>query len=106
MAGNRRCWEISVSLPAGDARNGTPSVMIISIIIISIIIMKFYGRERELRLMEHLYAGAPSFLVVTGRRRVGKTELIKEFCRGKPALYFYVDANKRASGPLWMSSGG
>jgi len=56
--------------------------------------MKFYGRERELRLMEHLYAGAPSFLVVTGRRRVGKTELIKEFCRGKPALYFYVDANK------------
>jgi len=68
--------------------------MIISIIIISIIIMKFYGREQELRLMEHLYARAPSFLVVTGRRRVGKTELIKEFCRGKPALYFYVDANK------------
>lgn len=68
--------------------------MIISIIIIFIIIMKFYGREQELRLMEHLYARAPSFLVVTGRRRVGKTELIKEFCRGKPALYFYVDANK------------
>ncbi len=56
--------------------------------------MKFYGREQELRLMEHLYAKAPSFLVVTGRRRIGKTELIKEFCRGKPALYFYVDANK------------
>ncbi|HOI59251.1 MULTISPECIES: ATP-binding protein [unclassified Methanoculleus] len=56
--------------------------------------MKFYGRERELQLMEHLYARAPSFLVVTGRRRVGKTELIREFCRGKPALYFYVDANK------------
>ncbi len=43
--------------------------------IISIITMKFYGRERELRLMEHPYARAPSFLVVTGRRRVGKTEL-------------------------------
>ncbi len=56
--------------------------------------MKFYGREQELQLMEHLYARAPSFLVVTGRRRIGKTELIKEFCRGKPALYFYVDANK------------
>ncbi|NLA32165.1 MAG: ATP-binding protein, partial [Methanomicrobiales archaeon] len=54
--------------------------------------MKFYGRERELQLMEHLYTRAPSFLVVTGRRRIGKTELIKEFCRGKPALYFYVDA--------------
>ena len=56
--------------------------------------MRFYGRERELQLMEHLYARAPSFLVITGRRRIGKTELIKEFCRGKPALYLYVDANK------------
>ena len=56
--------------------------------------MRFYGRERELQLMEHLYARAPSFLVVTGRRRIGKTELIKEFCRGKLALYLYVDANK------------
>jgi uncharacterized protein len=68
--------------------------MIIYIIIILIITMRFYGRERELALMEHLYASAPSFLVVTGRRRVGKTELILEFCRGKRALYFYVDANK------------
>ena len=64
--------------------------------IISIITMKFYGRERDLRLMEHPYARAPSFLVVTGRRRVGKTELIKEFCRGKPALYFYVDGARGA----------
>ncbi|MBP2144657.1 AAA+ ATPase superfamily predicted ATPase [Methanofollis sp. W23] len=56
--------------------------------------MRFYGREAELGLMEHLYATAPSFLVITGRRRVGKTELIKEFCKGKQTLYFYVDANK------------
>ncbi|NLN08847.1 MAG: ATP-binding protein [Methanoculleus thermophilus] len=68
--------------------------MIIFIIIISIITMRFYGRERELQLMEHLYARTPSFLVVTGRRRVGKTELVKEFCKGKTALYFYVDGNK------------
>ncbi|WP_292616404.1 ATP-binding protein [Methanocalculus sp. MSAO_Arc1] len=59
-----------------------------------IIIMRFYGRRDELRLMEHLYAQSPSFLVVTGRRRVGKTELILEFCKEKPAIYFYVDANK------------
>ncbi len=56
--------------------------------------MKFYGRTEELKLMEHLYAQSPSFLVVTGRRRVGKTELILEFCKEKPAIYFYVDANK------------
>jgi AAA+ ATPase superfamily predicted ATPase len=56
--------------------------------------MKFYGRKEELGLMEHLYIQSPSFLVVTGRRRVGKTELILEFCKEKPAIYFYVDANK------------
>lgn len=44
--------------------------------------------------MRHLHRTAPSFLVITGRRRVGKTELIKEFMRGKRALYYYVDANK------------
>ena len=73
---------------------GNPVIVIILIIIILIIIMRFYGRKRELALMEHLYAGAPSFLVVTGRRRVGKTGLILEFCKDKQALYFYVDANK------------
>jgi hypothetical protein len=68
--------------------------MIISIIIISIITMKFYDREKEQQLMEHLYDAAPSFLVITGRRRVGKTELIREFSRDKKSLYFYVDQNK------------
>ena len=56
--------------------------------------MKFYDREKELQLMEHLCGAAPSFLVITGRRRVGKTELIREFSRDKKALYFYVDQNK------------
>jgi AAA+ ATPase superfamily predicted ATPase len=68
--------------------------MIISVIIISIIIMKFYDRKDEYSLMERLNSSAPSFLVVTGRRRVGKTALITEFCRNKKALYFYVDQNK------------
>lgn len=56
--------------------------------------MKFYDRDAELGMMGHLAATPPSFLVITGRRRVGKTELIKEFCRNKNALYFYVDQNK------------
>ncbi|WP_255331320.1 hypothetical protein [Methanocalculus taiwanensis] len=30
--------------------------------------MKFYGRREELKLMEHLYALSPSFLVLTGSR--------------------------------------
>lgn len=56
--------------------------------------MKFYNREKELELMEHLDSKKPGFLVVTGRRRVGKTELIKEFIRQKKALYYFVDSNK------------
>lgn len=57
-------------------------------------IMQFYDRVQELALMDHLEKTAPSFLVVTGRRRVGKTELIKQFIRGRTALYYFVDSNK------------
>ncbi len=56
--------------------------------------MRFYDREKERTLMEQLKRTPPSFLVITGRRRVGKTELIREFCRDKKSLYYYVDQNK------------
>lgn len=56
--------------------------------------MRFYDRKQELALMEQLKNAPPSFLVITGRRRVGKTELIREFCRDKKFLYYYVDQNK------------
>ena len=41
--------------------------------------MRFYNREAEMELMETLYGSKPSFLVLTGKRRVGKTELLKQF---------------------------
>lgn len=56
--------------------------------------MKFYDREKELELLETLYRNKPSFVVLTGKRRVGKTELIKKFSRGKKYLYLFVDSNK------------
>jgi len=56
--------------------------------------MKFYDREKELELLEALYRNKPSFVVLTGKRRVGKTELIKKFSRGKKSLYLFVDSNK------------
>lgn len=59
--------------------------------------MRFYDREKELALMEQLHEVHPSFLVITGRRRVGKTELIREFCNNKKSLYYYVDQNKSIS---------
>ncbi len=49
-----------------------------------IMIKQFVNRERELSWLED----TNGLLVLYGRRRVGKTELIKEFCRGKKHLYF------------------
>lgn len=51
--------------------------------------MEFIGREHELELLESEYSNGASLILLTGRRRVGKTRLIKEFIKGKDALYFF-----------------
>lgn len=48
----------------------------------------FIGRKSELASLEKEYRRPHSFVVMYGRRRVGKTTLIKEFMKGKEALYF------------------
>ena len=49
----------------------------------------FAGRKRELAELEELYRRDKFELVVMyGRRRVGKTTLIREFCKDKRALFF------------------
>ena len=49
----------------------------------------FYCRENELRDMNRRYnKGNFECLVVYGRRRVGKTALINEFCKDKPTVFF------------------
>lgn len=49
----------------------------------------FYCREEELRIMNSRYErGRFECIIIYGRRRVGKTALINEFCKGKPAIYF------------------
>ncbi|MBD3204439.1 AAA family ATPase [Candidatus Woesearchaeota archaeon] len=53
--------------------------------------MKFYNRTKELKEINHFKNKKPSILVVTGRRRIGKTELIK---RIHGHVYFYVDNKK------------
>ncbi len=50
---------------------------------------KFVNREKELKFLEKEYRKDESSLVVVyGRRRVGKTSLINEFCKDKKSLYF------------------
>ena len=49
----------------------------------------FLCREKELRdLNKRYHKGAFECVVVYGRRRVGKTALINEFCKGKPTVFF------------------
>ncbi len=50
--------------------------------------MKFIGRKSELGKLNAEYDRGSSFVVIYGRRRVGKTALIKEFLKKKTAFYF------------------
>jgi len=51
----------------------------------------FINRTRELELLNKLYKDTEKegqFIVLYGKRRVGKTELIKHFSRNKPHFYY------------------
>lgn len=49
----------------------------------------FIGREAELKFLQDKYDEKKGQLVVVyGRRRVGKTETLREFCRKKPHVFF------------------
>lgn len=51
--------------------------------------MTFYDREAELDALETAYASPEAeYFVVYGRRRIGKTALLKEFCEDRPHIYF------------------
>jgi len=49
----------------------------------------FIGREHELGVLNELHdSGKPELFVLYGRRRVGKTELLQQFCEGRRAVYY------------------
>lgn len=60
--------------------------------------MKFYNREYELARLKEiatLSANSAHLMVLTGRRRVGKTELIRKFAEEQEhVLYFFVSKKK------------
>ncbi len=51
----------------------------------------FINRQRELSLLNDEYiSGRFAFTVLYGRRRAGKTTLLKEYIKDKPSIYFLV----------------
>ena len=55
--------------------------------------MKFIGRKAELAKLNAEYERDGSFVVIYGRRRVGKTTLIKEFLKRKRRFIFLQRRN-------------
>jgi hypothetical protein len=52
----------------------------------------FIGREKELATLNKLYGEATfQLFILYGRRRVGKTTLLKEFCRNKNAIFYSAE---------------
>ncbi len=52
----------------------------------------FINRQAELGLLEQRYSSDKAELfVLYGRRRVGKTELLTQFCQGKRHIFFVAD---------------
>jgi len=52
-------------------------------------IPKFINRENELDFLENCYKSPqPEFIIIYGRRRVGKTELIQRSLQNKHGAYF------------------
>lgn len=56
---------------------------------------QFLDRQEELKVLsEHFTSNKPEFIVVYGRRRVGKTELVTHFLKNKPGIYFLAEEKK------------
>lgn len=60
---------------------------------------EFYDRKNELKFLQEKYTNlSPSEMIVLyGRRRVGKTELVKQFLKNtKNHFYFYVEVTQKS----------
>ena len=54
--------------------------------------VRFFNREHDLSILEDIYESRSSSLIVLyGRRRVGKTELSKEFLKNKKSIYLFIE---------------
>ena len=68
--------------------------------------MFFVGRDKEMQILEKLYSKDTfEFVVMYGRRRVGKTTLINEFIKNKKAIFYPgIDSNEKQNLELFSNS--
>ena len=58
---------------------------------------QFIDRDEELEFFAQRFASPlPEFIILYGRRRIGKTEIIKQFIKNKKAIYFLADRRPEA----------
>lgn len=64
----------------------------------------FIGRRDELEELESLYVmpGLKTY-ALCGRRDIGKTALLKEFCKGKDCLYFHLRNRSEIENAAYMA---
>ena len=61
--------------------------------------MKFYDRKKELQLLqniEQLSHESAQLTVITGRRRIGKTTLVRKAYESMPYIYFFIGRKSEA----------
>jgi len=64
----------------------------------------FFGRNAEISKLEQMYnSNTFEFAVIYGRRRVGKTTLIREFIKDKRALFFAASESTASNNLLSLS---
>ena len=60
---------------------------------------KFYDRKNELTALEQIEKNSlnsANFTVITGRRRIGKTELLKKYIKNKRSCYLFTTRSSEA----------
>ena len=63
----------------------------------------FIGRQKELSDLNELYAQESfQLFVLYGRRRVGKTTLLNEFCKGKDTIFYSAEQSNHIGAIFFM----
>ena len=65
--------------------------------------MEFYDRKKELSYFRSL-TQSKQLIVMYGRRRVGKTSIVKELLKTKKGIYFFVETQDKDSLLLFFSN--